>query len=439
MNGLVVTLFAVALVAVPAIGVDESLVDACKYHESLCDKTPFLSYSGHVPISNGSSLFYWYFVPQGVTLALDSPLILWLQGGPGSSSMTGALFEIGPMTLDSSAQIVLRDDVEYSWASKFPMLFVDNPVGTGWSRVTDERAYATNEFDVARDMATFLNAFATLHEEVPKHLIITGESYAGHYIPAIGAHLLQDSTPFKLQGVAIGDGLTDPAVQILTKPQSAFDFGLIDERQFAEATSHAANASAKAIAGDYTGALDSRNAMEELVGNASAINLYDVRTTKDYSWMGDRMNKFFALDAVKDMLHIPRSYIFDENSSDVEEHLKADVMRSQTGHVEMLLHAGVRVLLYQGQFDWKDGASANEAWIRSLRWPGAQKYLAAPRRIWRRSDDNEIAGYWRGYANLEQVVVLGAGHLVPMDAARSAFDMISKFVDSTNGAMVFFF
>eukprot|EP00434_Breviolum_minutum_P026424 symbB.v1.2.023361.t1/scaffold2133.1/size88229/6 len=102
-------------------------------------------------------------------------------------------------------------------------------------------------------------------------------------------------------------------------------------------------------------------------------------------------------------------------------------MKSQKSHVESLLKSGVRVLLYQGQFDWKDGFVSNAAWIRTLSWAGTADFLSSKRHLWRRGD-GEIAGYWKKFENLEQVLVLGAGHLVPMNQPLSAVDMMQRFL-----------
>jgi len=256
--------------------------------------------------------------------------------------------------------------------------------------------------------------------------VVAGESYGGHYVPALGAHLLDFGGRFSLQAVAIGDGLTDPATQVLTKPREAFAFGLLDERQLSEAERLAREAHDLAVAGDFAAAAERRVAMEDFVENVSAVNPYDVRTTDRYDWQGARMIAFFARNSTKDLLHIPRHLSFG-TASQVAEHLRGDIMRSQKDSVERILVAGVRVLLYQGQFDWKDGVVSNEAWIRTLRWPGAEAFSAAERAVWRRAADGRVAGYWKRWLNLEHVVVLGAGHLVPMDQPLSAADMISRF------------
>ncbi|CAK9019538.1 unnamed protein product [Durusdinium trenchii] len=371
----------------------------------------YRSYAGMGDVDAGG-LFYWYFEPIGV--AAETPLLLWLQGGPGASSMLGNFYELGPVKLSDQGELVPRARNE-TWASLLPVLFVDSPVGTGWSWAKSNGSYAQSQDDVARNLHQLLELFARRHPRVPSKLVLAGESYGGHFVPALGAWLLQHESYFTLEAVLIGDGLTDPGTQVLTKPGVAFAFGLLDERRTAEAQRLANKAHAAVRAEHWAEAAEWRSAMEDLVKNVSLINPYDVRTTVQYSW--DAMQKFFDQNSTKDLLHIPRALHFG-TAPEVKENLKADIMKSQKPHVETLLGAGVRLLLYQGQFDWKDGVVSNEAWIRSLNWTGAEEFLSNERRVWRRPDE-QIAGYWKSFKNLEQVVVLGAGHMVPMNQPLS--------------------
>ena len=63
----------------------------------------------------------------------NAPVVLWLQGGPGASSLHGMFTEIGPFTIDEDLKVVPRADGDYSWNQKYSLLFIDNPVGVGWS------------------------------------------------------------------------------------------------------------------------------------------------------------------------------------------------------------------------------------------------------------------------------------------------------------------
>ena len=399
-------------------------VNLCARHPDLCY---FKSYSGFADVDAGS-LFYWYFEPNVSMNVEELPLILWLQGGPGASSMMGTFFELGPVSLSSDGESLLPRRWNETWISQVPVVFVDSPVGTGWSFAKQNDSYAKSQDDVAHALGQFLEIFASRHVQSPlkRRLVLAGESYGGHFIPSLGNYLLKTPGSFHLDAIMVGDGLTDPGTQVLTKPSEAFALGLLDEKQRDKAQHLAQQAHDLVEQGRFVEAADFRYAMEDFVKNVSLINPYDVRTTEQYGWQQDRMKTFFNKPSSKELLHIPQNLTFG-TSPQVHENLKADIMKSQKSHVESLLKSGVRVLLYQGQFDWKDGFVSNAAWIRTLSWAGTADFLSSKRHLWRRGD-GEIAGYWKKFENLEQVLVLGAGHLVPMNQPLSAVDMMQRFL-----------
>ncbi|KAG0422662.1 hypothetical protein HPB47_001552 [Ixodes persulcatus] len=105
-----------------------------------------------------------------------APVLLWLQGGPGSSSMFGLFVENGPYIVDKGGNLQMR---KVTWARRYSMLYVDNPVGVGFSFTQQDQGYAHNESDVGRDLFEALQQFFTLFPEyVGNDFYATGESYA---------------------------------------------------------------------------------------------------------------------------------------------------------------------------------------------------------------------------------------------------------------------
>jgi len=99
------------------------------------------------------------------------------------------------------------------------MLYVDNPVGAGFSYTGDDLGYSTDEMDVARNLYAFLVQFFELFPEYQHNdFYVTGESFAGHYVPAVSyvIHLNNPGAKVKinLKGLAIGNGLVDPLNQL---------------------------------------------------------------------------------------------------------------------------------------------------------------------------------------------------------------------------------
>jgi len=134
--------------------------------------------------TDGSLLFYW-FTPAQVAVAEDAPLLIWLQGGPGSSGMMGLLFELGPYYLTEELELEPRS--VGNWNRDYNVLFLDQPIGTGYSVAGKADAYATSEEEVAQDLFFFLQQWYVQpqfakYSQLP--LFLTGESY-GKYCTAL--------------------------------------------------------------------------------------------------------------------------------------------------------------------------------------------------------------------------------------------------------------
>ena len=164
-------------------------------------------YSGYLSTKiEGNELFYIYMPSQNSPST--APLMLWLNGGPGCSSLFGMLAEIGPVTSDNfSGKFKVN---EYSWNKIGNMLFIEQPAGVGFTKAKDPDFLWTD--DVTADnlmyaIKDFLNLFTDLKG---RSFYVSGESYAGVYIPFLSKHILEDTSSDKinLKGVLIGNPLT---------------------------------------------------------------------------------------------------------------------------------------------------------------------------------------------------------------------------------------
>jgi len=389
-------------------------------------------YSGYIPINQqtGSNIFYWLFPAKNSKYPEEkTPLIAWFQGGPGASSLLGLFHEIGPFTLDTSSDPPTMIERKVgSWNEHYHLIFIDQPVGTGFSFVQDKSGYATNTHDAAADMYIF---FGNLMQQYPLlmkcPLFIAGESFAGHWIPAIASYFLQKGN-VPLQGIMIGDGLIDPASQILSKPDVALTFGLINMKQRDELYEIASKASEAALNERYDEAISRRYTLENKIHQYSqGVNLYDIRIYGKYDWTP--LETFLQQQSVKEWLHIGNSpKEFGVHSHPVHRRMKHEMMKSLK-HLFPEILARIPVLLYQGQFDYKDGFYSTQRWIDDINWSGAQGFHDAERVLWNRKD-GEPAGYIRQFENLREVLILGAGHLVPMDQPAASAEMMEDFVSS---------
>lgn len=190
-------------------------------------------------------LFYWFFEARGsdVTVDAHTPLLIWLNGGPGASSMTGLLTEMGPYRITPEGKLIPHPQ---SWTQLGHMLFFDQPVGTGYSSVRDASGYVNTQEELADQLYTALQHFFQRHPVyATSPVYICGESYAGKYVPHI-AHFIhtRNASPkpadspdvvIRLAGMAVGNGKMWPVLQTRSVPDFAIALGLIDSQQYERA------------------------------------------------------------------------------------------------------------------------------------------------------------------------------------------------------------
>lgn len=108
--------------------------------------------TGLVPIDKRDDMFYWLFQSRKDE---SDPLVMWLTGGPGCASEVALFYENGPYAFGENGEIVTNP---YAWNEISNLLFVDQPIGTGFSNGS-ALSDARSEVDVAEDMAIFLRGF----------------------------------------------------------------------------------------------------------------------------------------------------------------------------------------------------------------------------------------------------------------------------------------
>lgn len=130
---------------------------------------------GYITVRPGAHMFWWlYYTTADVENYIERPLIIWLQGGPGASSTGyGNFAELGPLNMELETR-------NYTWVKNANVLFIDNPVGSGFSYVDSDAALCKNNTQIANDLVEFLKQFyETLPEFKKVPLYVFGQSYGG--------------------------------------------------------------------------------------------------------------------------------------------------------------------------------------------------------------------------------------------------------------------
>uniref|UniRef100_A0ACD5YL26 Uncharacterized protein n=1 Tax=Avena sativa TaxID=4498 RepID=A0ACD5YL26_AVESA len=166
---------------------------------------------GYVEVRPKAHLFWWYYKsPHRVSTPTEPwPTVLWLQGGPGTSGVgLGNFLEIGPL----DGNLKPRNS---TWLQKADLIFVDNPVGVGYSYVEDDSLLVTTDLQAAADLTTLLKV---LVKELPSlrssPLFLVAESYGGKYAATLGVSVVRavraGELKLSLGGVALGDSWISP-------------------------------------------------------------------------------------------------------------------------------------------------------------------------------------------------------------------------------------
>uniref|UniRef100_A0A060T003 Carboxypeptidase n=1 Tax=Blastobotrys adeninivorans TaxID=409370 RepID=A0A060T003_BLAAD len=399
-----------------------------------------VQYSGYLDdIEDDKHFFFWFFESRNDPQT--DPLILWLNGGPGCSSMTGLLFELGPASIAKDEGGVKVVHNPYSWNSNASVLFLDQPVNVG-------NSYSSNEVWTTRSAGKDVFALLTLFfEQFPeyKHLDfhIAGESYGGHYVPAFAREILDHpERKFNLTSILVGNGITDSLIQSKYYEDMACGKGgypaVISPEQCQEIhDKYPRCKQLNQICYDHESTIacvPPTLYCESLAEPYSKTgrNVYDIREPcgdsdlcyVEEDWITEYLNR----QDVKDIIGSEVDE-FVGCSSDVGSRFvfRGDLARPFQGDVKYLLENDVPVLIYAGDKDYICNWLGNYAWTHALEWEGQLDFVNSPMTKWW-TEEGQIGGETKGAHSFTFLRVYDAGHMVPYNQPESALSMVNEWV-----------
>lgn len=418
-------------------------------HNGFCAGRGGDQFSGYLSAGLEVSYFFWLAKSH----SQPRPLLMWLSGGPGCSSSLAMLVENGPCVLEgrnADGSWAAKPN-PYSWTDIANVLWVDQPSNVGYS---DGPGISTNENDVANHMYQFLQSFFNRFPEFRSApFYITGESFGGHYIPAIAKKVVQmqsNGGDIRIDGVAIGNGLVAPETQFLSQPQMAytggaeaggsFSGGVID----AQAYQSMLATQATCIAGvekcrklkDFETCVPAMMGcmmpnMEPII--ASGRNPYDLRKvcpqelqplcvniTNEINFMNDAK--------VQDKIGVKpyRTWLPCSMAAGIPFAFDGDELTSYSPDVGFLLDNGVRVLVYYGDTDYMCDWIGGKEWTMKVEWSHKAEWQAAADEEW--GFDGKVYGRQRSVADFTYLQIYNSGHLVPSDQPEAALRLMSDFM-----------
>ena len=197
--------------------------DEVKSLPGLHSKINFRHYSGYLSALNGSFLHYWFFESQNDPA--KDPVVLWLNGGPGCSSMLGALTENGPISLKRNGSVQLNP---FGWNQKANMIYLEAPPGVGFSYNLNGK-YDTGDNQTAENNFAALKSFFEKFPHLKNNeFFISGESYGGIYIPTLAIRVVKNKFPKNFKGILIGNGYLDVEILSNSVLHYYYYFGLME-------------------------------------------------------------------------------------------------------------------------------------------------------------------------------------------------------------------
>ncbi|XWS23599.1 hypothetical protein CRYUN_Cryun28dG0028700 [Craigia yunnanensis] len=415
----------------------------------------FKQYAGYVDVDEkaGRSLFY-YFVEADKDPD-SKPLTLWLNGGPGCSSIGGGAFtELGPFYPRGDGRSLRRNSMSWNRASN--LLFVESPAGVGWSYSNTSSDYIRGDASTAKDMHIFMMKwYGKFPEFKSRELFLTGESYAGHYIPQLADVLLDHnahSTGFKfnIKGVAIGNpllrldrdgpatyeffwshGMISDEIGLTIMNECDFDDYVFESPHNVSQSCNQAIADANSIVGDYINNYDVildvcyPSIVEQelrLRKMATKISVgVDVCMTYERRFYLNLPEVQMALHANRTKLPYPWSMCSSQLSySDTDGNI--DILPI----LKKIIQNGIPVWIFSGDQDSVVPLLGSRTLVRELAHDLNFK-ITVPYGAW--FHKHQVGGWVTEYGNLLTfATVRGAAHMVPYAQPSRALHLFSSFV-----------
>ncbi|EJU03580.1 alpha/beta-hydrolase [Dacryopinax primogenitus] len=413
------------------------------------------SYAGLLPISaeegEARKLFFWYWptsAPEG-----SKHLTIWLNGGPGCSSLMGFLQENGPIMF-----LPGMDKPEYNpegWTTATNMLYIDQPIGTGFSAGP---ASVRNEEDIAEQFYGFLQQFYTIFPELlSKPLIFAGESYAGYYIPFIAHRILHASQEeqarqaISVHALLMNDGCYSSGIVMQHAPTPAFarlhQATLnLTTAQILELEQRRASCGYDALLAQIryppAGKLTLPNNVDYTPYECDLTDLFkqwcreaNLCFKEEKVGQGclkeNPLDTYFSRSDVQSLLHLPPSSWSECTSHSVYKSGKDEsAVYSETLLPELVDRLPGGVTLWHGVLDALLLAEGDRLTIQNLTWGGEQGFQEEPHTPLYLG--REKKGLWHEERGLTYVEVYDAGHMVPQDQPEVALRVL-KYVLGLDG------
>ncbi|KAK9672034.1 hypothetical protein RND81_12G071500 [Saponaria officinalis] len=396
---------------------------------------PFTLQTGYVGVGDKEEVQLFYYFVESERNPKNDPLLLWLTGGPGCSAFSGLVIEIGPLNLNDSAsswesEIPSFKLNPFSWTKVASVVFLDAPVGTGFSYSTTHGGYYSNDILQSSHIHEFLRKWLLDHMDFKDNpLYISGDSYCGKIVPIVIQNILignkaNMAPKMNLKGYILGNPLTRFKEEVVSSIEYAERVSLLSTELY-ESTE-------KSCSGSYDDV--------------------DAECTRLLQVVSDNLDPLFDAHVLKPKCLTPQTQCQETNyqllfkwanNADVRAALQIrqgtksqwtrcnetlayeDNVESVLGYHKNFTKELLHALIYSGDQDMKVSYVGTLEWIKNLRIKILDDW-----RPW--FVKSQVAGYTTKFSNgqydLTFATVKGAGHTAPEYKRQECLTMIKKWL-----------
>lgn len=399
------------------------------------------AFSGFITINEtaNTNLFFLLVVAEGNKS--DAPLLLWTQGGPGQSALFAQFLQNGPVAFDYIQNFTPRAS---TLQKNMSILYLDLPVGAGFSFTDNETGYAKSLEDISDSVMVFFDQFLQLFPEyLCRDFYVGGESYAARYSIGVADALLRNTTKsLILRGTIGGNGFLGPILDIADSTKFLYWTSMLNESgagMFSamfdkmRALMQTENRTIVPYLLLHTIFADLTGQNPTLFQNLTSYNDHasPMYTHRPYNILAC----FFFLNSssvIRQALHVAENRTFEYFNPSLATNLAADILRDISNITERVLNES-NALLYTGQMDTLFPAVNQQAYHARLNWSQSEKYRSVQRTPWRPRAWNEYMGY---AAFLKQVpmfteaVLLGMSHYGGIEKPDEVNSLMLEFISN---------
>ena len=408
----------------------------------------FRQYSGYLNASNGRNYFYWFVESQNSPI--KDPLILWLNGGPGCSSLFGLLGENGPFRVNKNGKTL--NENHNSWNTIANVLYLESPAGVGFS-YDENNDYQNGDNRTADDNYLALKSFYQKFPQFKNNsFYISGESYAGVYIPMLALKIFKNDPSIKLKGVALGNALLDQKVN--SHVEYASTHGLFSSEYIQQLTADCCQCNNKTYECNFD---DSSNLncsnqkifkalifkfpvnmyniyddcpqqspltqrIAQIYELENTIKYYEEYSNSDTNCLGDEYVRYLNDESVRKAIHVNERVERWKECSNKNYTYDRDIMKNNMRPeiIELISkHKIQSLIVFNGDLDFVCDFIGSQQFVDGLGLKLTQNY-----RKW--SVNGLTAGFVKRFEGITFITVRGAGHMVPKDKPEAALKIVKE-------------